>query len=219
MRLTSPVALQFFFFLLTITPSNNAASSLPYHISSLWWWQSDIPVIWIPLSHSTCAVNDKSSHAAPVLRAATSQRCVSPSLLFSLHPFLLLLLLLILLSTLLHPQAASAVSMLSSVSWSAAVVEWYRYRMETDWVWGGRGFDADNGGQTQRWMRCARFQVLVKIRNCSKMYLQILRCMQSTTFWEVNMNQESLECNVKIHNWTDFFYKHLHNLFKLWWFL
>lgn len=65
---------------------------------------------------------------------AVCSSCVAPSQPFSLLPFLLLLLL---LTTLLHPQAASAVSMLTAVSLSAAVVEWRDKSVETKTqLWG-----------------------------------------------------------------------------------
>lgn len=90
------------------------SSSLPYHICScLWWWQCGLAAIWIPLSHSICIVNDRSAHAVPVLRAATSQCRVTPCRSLSppiSPPF----------SLPFHPQAASTVSMLSSVSRTVA---------------------------------------------------------------------------------------------------
>lgn len=174
---TSPEVQNFPFLIIHPIPScimHNALSSLPYHISSpLWWWQSDIPAIWIPLSHSICVVNDKSSHAALVLRAATaSQRCVQ-LLCYSLS---------VVLSPPLSPPlhfAPSTGCICSEHAQCSSLIRCSGGVTDTEWrlieLW---GVDADKSSQRQRWMTCARFEGLIEIRKSSIMQLQILRHLQ-----------------------------------------
>lgn len=110
---------------LTIIPAYHAMFSLPYHISSpLRSSQFDISIVCIPLSYIRVVMTNLPMQ--PLFSelqqhpSAVCSSCVAPSQLSSPLPFLLLLLLL--LSTLLRPQAASAATMLTAVSCSAAVV-------------------------------------------------------------------------------------------------